>query len=100
MRRVHDICIDASRHCTLYNRTWNTDNILVEVGTRICAIASDLIVLVATWSKTYALKRATALHGARAPLATLLLRDGKSWFSDTQPVDQKALHTTGTLYFM
>lgn len=55
-------------------------NTKFEVGTRICAIASDLIVLVATWSKTYALKRATALHGARAPLATLLLRDGTLYF--------------------
>ncbi|OCH87934.1 hypothetical protein OBBRIDRAFT_735361 [Obba rivulosa] len=53
-----------------------TNIILVVVATRICLIASDLILLLVTWMKTYATKRQADQLNIKTPLATMLLRDG------------------------
>ena len=48
--------------------------------TRVCAIVSDLLVIIITWWRTYAMKReADRLH-IKASLASLLLRDGTIYF--------------------
>ncbi|EMD33639.1 hypothetical protein CERSUDRAFT_98202 [Gelatoporia subvermispora B] len=54
---------------------------LLTISTRVCTVASDLIVLVVTWSKTFTLKRESARHGIKTPLSTLLLRDGTLCFT-------------------
>ncbi|TFY59207.1 hypothetical protein EVJ58_g5932 [Rhodofomes roseus] len=55
-------------------------NLVMTIATRVCSIVSDLLVIVVTWWRTYALKReADRLH-MRASLATLLLRDGTIYF--------------------
>ena len=52
----------------------------VTIVTRVCAIVSDLLVITATWWRTYAMKReADRLH-IKASLASLLLRDGTIYF--------------------
>jgi len=55
------------------------------VATRVCAILADLIVLIATWIKTWSLKRPLSstdvrLQGTSPSLTTLLLRDGSTYF--------------------
>ncbi|EMD41379.1 hypothetical protein CERSUDRAFT_101860 [Gelatoporia subvermispora B] len=56
-------------------------NVAMEVGTRVCVIASDVIVLVVIWLKTYSTWRDSKRHGIKTPLATLLLRDGEMLLS-------------------
>ena len=50
---------------------------LVSLGTRVTAIIGDIFVLLVTWSKTASSYREARRLGIRAPLATLLLRDGE-----------------------
>ncbi|OCH91955.1 hypothetical protein OBBRIDRAFT_833851 [Obba rivulosa] len=50
------------------------------LGTRICAILVDIIVLVATWHRTYGLKKEAMRLDVDAPLATMLLQDGTMYF--------------------
>ncbi|EMD39713.1 hypothetical protein CERSUDRAFT_81089 [Gelatoporia subvermispora B] len=52
----------------------NTANILVIV-TRTSVITADLIVLLATWFKTYSIMREAKRHNLRTPLAKILLQD-------------------------
>ncbi|OCH85643.1 hypothetical protein OBBRIDRAFT_891047 [Obba rivulosa] len=52
----------------------------VEVGSRACAIASDVIILLVTWFKIYPTKREADKHNISSPLATTLLRDGTVYF--------------------
>ncbi|OCH88020.1 hypothetical protein OBBRIDRAFT_115613 [Obba rivulosa] len=65
--------------------TGNT-NISVETGnelliaTRACTIASDLLVLIITWSSTYKIKRDADKANVKASLVTFLLRDGTFYF--------------------
>ncbi|KAH9840607.1 uncharacterized protein C8Q71DRAFT_904709 [Rhodofomes roseus] len=66
--------------CT-YNAYYSeSEHLKLTIATRVCSIVSDLLVIVVTWWRTYALKReADRLH-MRASLATLLLRDGTIYF--------------------
>ena len=50
---------------------------LVSLATRIAVIIGDGLVLFVTWSKTAQLYRESRRLGIRAPLATLLFRDGE-----------------------
>ncbi|OCH84468.1 hypothetical protein OBBRIDRAFT_864607 [Obba rivulosa] len=51
---------------------------LVAIATRVCTIAADIVILLVTWSKTYALNRGDATkYGLRSSLGTTLLRDGE-----------------------
>ncbi|KAI0769493.1 hypothetical protein BC629DRAFT_783963 [Irpex lacteus] len=43
-------------------------------------ILGDVLVLVVTWSSTARVYRTAQRSGVKAPLATLLLRDGTLWF--------------------
>ena len=47
------------------------------LATRIAVIIGDMLVLIVTWSKTAQLYRESQRLGIKAPLATLLLRDGE-----------------------
>jgi len=50
------------------------------IGTRVAVILSDLIVLVVTWSRTYAMKREANRLNLKTPLVTMLLLDGTAYF--------------------
>ncbi|KAH9947315.1 hypothetical protein B0H21DRAFT_348005 [Amylocystis lapponica] len=50
------------------------------VVTRACLIASDAIVLLVTWANTYKIKKHADRIDVKAPLVTLLLRDGTLYF--------------------
>ena len=50
---------------------------LVSMATRIAVIIGDVLVLLVTWSKTAQLYRESRRLGIKAPLATLLFRDGE-----------------------
>ncbi|OCH92797.1 hypothetical protein OBBRIDRAFT_886033 [Obba rivulosa] len=56
-----------------------TDTALT-ISSRTCQIIADILVLIVTWYKTYALKRAAVRNNIEAPLATTLLRDGSISF--------------------
>ncbi|EMD39628.1 hypothetical protein CERSUDRAFT_121854 [Gelatoporia subvermispora B] len=50
------------------------------LGTRLCAIVADVLVLFATWHGTWRAKRDSDRNHLRTPLLTLLLRDGTIYF--------------------
>ncbi|EMD37038.1 hypothetical protein CERSUDRAFT_124023 [Gelatoporia subvermispora B] len=50
------------------------------VTSEACAIAADVLLLVVTWYKTYALKREASRNNVEVPLASMLLRDGTVYF--------------------
>ncbi|OCH88119.1 hypothetical protein OBBRIDRAFT_696529, partial [Obba rivulosa] len=50
------------------------------MGTRVCVIASDAIIIIVTWIKAYGVKRQADRHNIKTPLTTVLLRDGASSF--------------------
>ena len=50
---------------------------LVSLATRILVIIGDVLVLGVTWSKTMQLYRESRHLEIKAPLATLLFRDGE-----------------------
>jgi len=50
------------------------------VATRVCVIASDLIVLLVTWHATFKLKRFADRNNFETPVVTMLLRDGTLYF--------------------
>lgn len=50
---------------------------LVSLATRIAVIIGDVLVLLVTWSKTAQLYRESRRLRIKAPLATLLFRDGE-----------------------
>ncbi|EMD33641.1 hypothetical protein CERSUDRAFT_76363 [Gelatoporia subvermispora B] len=54
--------------------------IALTTTSRVCAIVSDVIVLLVTWFKTYSIKRTADRTGTRAPLASMLIRDGTFYF--------------------
>ena len=49
---------------------------VVSLTTRIAVIIGDVLVLLVTWSRTAQLSRESQRLGIKAPLATLLFRDG------------------------
>ncbi|EMD39746.1 hypothetical protein CERSUDRAFT_92236 [Gelatoporia subvermispora B] len=55
--------------------------IKVTIATRVCVIASDAIVLLVTWYKTYKIKRLADQNDVETPLVTMLLRDGTLYFA-------------------
>ena len=50
---------------------------VVSLATRIAVIIGDVIVILVTWSKTSQLYRESRHLGIKAPLATLMFRDGE-----------------------
>ena len=50
---------------------------LVSMTTRVAVIIADVLVLLVTWSKTAQLYRESRRLGIKAPLATLMIRDGE-----------------------
>lgn len=50
---------------------------IVSISSRACALATDALVLVLTWVKTYHIKREADQAGIKANLTTLVLRDGE-----------------------
>lgn len=57
---------------------------LVSLVTRISVIIGDVLVLVVTWKKTAQTYHEAHRLDIRAPLATMLLRDGKIRLSISQ----------------
>ncbi|OCH87873.1 hypothetical protein OBBRIDRAFT_735475, partial [Obba rivulosa] len=51
---------------------------VVTVATRVCSIVSEVVVLLVTWLKAYSIWRDARRLNLRAPVATILLRDGTS----------------------
>ena len=60
-----------------YHNTALTHFDSVSLATRIAVIIGDVLVLGVTWSKTMQLYRESRHLGIKAPLATLLFRDGE-----------------------
>ena len=79
---------DRCMHALIQILTWLTMTMVLSVGTVYMAsmIAADLLVMVATWARTYELRKLAASANIKASLSSLLLRDGKhlynvqSWF--------------------
>ena len=53
---------------------------IVSLTTHASAIATDLLVVVLTWIKTFSLRRAAVNLNLKASLSTVLLRDGSVYF--------------------
>ena len=51
--------------------------VIVPLATRIAVIIGDVLVLLVTWSKTAQLYYESRRLGIKAPLATLMFRDGE-----------------------
>ncbi|KAI0700641.1 hypothetical protein BC835DRAFT_1304078 [Cytidiella melzeri] len=66
--------------CAGQARTSAQFNLGMSLTTRLAAILADVIVIIATWSKTFQTYRDARRHGFAAPLVTLLLRDGTIYF--------------------
>ncbi|EMD34602.1 hypothetical protein CERSUDRAFT_97193 [Gelatoporia subvermispora B] len=66
--------------CRLFWLDLTIDAGAVTIAARTCLIAADLTVLVVTWVKTYWTMKAARSSGSKAPLATMLLRDGTLYF--------------------
>ncbi|KZT05492.1 uncharacterized protein LAESUDRAFT_655781, partial [Laetiporus sulphureus 93-53] len=49
---------------------------IVVIGTRVCVVAADGVLLLVTWYRTYGLLKAANEVQVRASLASMLLRDG------------------------
>ncbi|TBU42631.1 hypothetical protein BD309DRAFT_865942 [Dichomitus squalens] len=69
---------------------------IVVLVSRICLIAGDAVVIAVTWWKTYRLKREAEASNIKAPLVTMLLRDG-TWRSDSSSTATYV--NVGSLYF-
>ncbi|OCH84817.1 hypothetical protein OBBRIDRAFT_374542 [Obba rivulosa] len=50
------------------------------LGSRVCPIAADVVVLAATWWRRYNMKRESQRVGVASPLAKVLLHDGTMYF--------------------
>ena len=50
---------------------------VVSLATRIAVIIGDVLILLVTWSKTAQLYYESRRLGIKAPLATLMFRDGE-----------------------
>lgn len=50
--------------------------LLVSIASRSSILITDALVLVITWKKTFNIKRAAMQSNLKAPLVTLILRDG------------------------
>ncbi|KAI0692769.1 hypothetical protein BC835DRAFT_27212 [Cytidiella melzeri] len=66
--------------CVGQARTSAQFNLGLSLTTRLAVILADVIVIIATWSKTFQTYRDARRHGFAAPLVTLLLRDGTIYF--------------------
>ncbi|KAH9935343.1 uncharacterized protein B0H18DRAFT_1114102 [Fomitopsis serialis] len=53
---------------------------LLEIATRTCVIAVDLLVLLVTWKETYGIQRSANAMNVKTSIVTLLLRDGTVYF--------------------
>ncbi|OCH85336.1 hypothetical protein OBBRIDRAFT_740048, partial [Obba rivulosa] len=51
----------------------------VAIGTRMCVIAADALVLLVTWTKTYATHREAVRNNIQTPVTALLLKDGEHY---------------------
>ena len=56
------------------------DLLLVSIITHSCAIATDFLVVVLTWMKTFEIRKIAAEMRVKASLTNLLLRDGTVYF--------------------
>ncbi|KAI0769495.1 hypothetical protein BC629DRAFT_1292030, partial [Irpex lacteus] len=79
----------------------HTQTFVVSLITRISVIIGDALVLVVTWTKTTQAYREARQLNIRAPLATVLFRDGTT----NGPSSPLTLHLlmrnfTGTIYFL
>ncbi|OCH85813.1 hypothetical protein OBBRIDRAFT_739193 [Obba rivulosa] len=50
---------------------------VMAIITRLCLITADILILLVTWYKTYAMMKVARQNNIRAPLAAMLLEDGK-----------------------
>ncbi|OCH84348.1 hypothetical protein OBBRIDRAFT_695061, partial [Obba rivulosa] len=66
-------CFASRRSQTLLHQYVNFG---VTIATRLCVIAADVLILLVTWRKTYAIKQEADRYDIKTPLATTLLRDG------------------------
>ncbi|OBZ67914.1 hypothetical protein A0H81_12146 [Grifola frondosa] len=60
---------------------YSSASVVLSTVTHSCAIATDALVLVLTWAKTFGIKRAAMSLHIKATLSTLLLRDGTLYFA-------------------
>ncbi|KZT10687.1 uncharacterized protein LAESUDRAFT_643679, partial [Laetiporus sulphureus 93-53] len=76
-------------------------NLVIVFVARICPAASDLIVVLLTWFKTFRLAIEVRKLQLRGSISTVLMRDGEyvwlSWVIHAKPYEQPI---QGTLYFM
>lgn len=64
-------------------------------------LSSDVLLLVLTWIKTLGIRRTSSRLGMRAPLSTLLLRDGNDSHIESWSIGVLTLSSrgSGTVYF-
>ncbi|KAH9923804.1 hypothetical protein B0H21DRAFT_765329 [Amylocystis lapponica] len=72
--------IDGNLGCQLENRIPEDVQNKFIIATRVCAIASDVLVLVATLRTTFNQRNHAAATDAKVPLTTMILWDGSIYF--------------------
>lgn len=53
-----------------------TDDLIVAVSTRLAVIIADIIVLVVTWTSTFATVKQASSAGVKASVSRIILQDG------------------------
>ncbi|EMD33242.1 hypothetical protein CERSUDRAFT_98836 [Gelatoporia subvermispora B] len=77
--------VGTNAYTSLYGINWQMINFPVlgpqlEIGARTAIIFADTMVLIITWSKTWATVRIAREHNVKMPVMTILLRDGTFYF--------------------
>lgn len=72
--------VDAFQYCLLDSAISINNQHIFLIATRVCVLAFNLLVLVATWQATRVIRYATSTLNNHSSLATLLMRDGSVHF--------------------
>lgn len=94
-------CPDVSAHIKSISLRIYTQDATVSLATRISVIIGDVLVLAVTWTKTAQAYREARRLNIRAPLATMLFRDGAMKLPIVLFLFQLLMKSfTGTVYFL
>ncbi|KAI0690101.1 hypothetical protein BC835DRAFT_1308044 [Cytidiella melzeri] len=67
--------------CSAFGGVSKSVGLGMSLATRVAVILADLIVIFVTWSKTMQAYRIARTHSFKAPLVTMLFRDGTLYFT-------------------
>lgn len=94
-------CPDVSAHIKSISLRIYTQDATVSLATRISVIIGDVLVLAVTWTKTAQAYQEARRLNIRAPLATMLFRDGAVKLPIVLFLFQLLMKSfTGTVYFL